>query len=155
MSFFQCCISYLGRWFLNIIIFSSTSQMAKILHQVLFPPQNKKDVHGLEQVQGRMLVCPGTEHVIHVETCRNWAWWTGQKMSEWTSPKRRWRRESRVFSEGTKGKWETTGANRRTGNSDRKWDGWKTSTGTNTQWKRLLQRLGKLTHFQDSTAQSP
>lgn len=35
--------------------------MAKILHQVLFPPQNKKDVHGLEQVQGRMLVCPGKD----------------------------------------------------------------------------------------------
>lgn len=55
--------------------------MAIILHRVL--PQNKKDVHKLEEVQGRMAVSQGTGtwdlhgemKELHLFSCRNGQQW--------------------------------------------------------------------------------
>lgn len=154
LSSFQFYITYQGKRFLGTIIFSSTLQMAKILHQII--PQNKKDAHELEQVQGRMPVSQGPGiwdlhgemkelDLFNGRYGQQWPCCSCEAVEQkemelyWGQPK--WSEKPPVQTEVQ----EVLNRNEVS----------KNHSGDKCALERLLQRLGNFAHFQDSTTHSP
>lgn len=155
LSLFQFCITYQGKRFLSTIIFSSALQMAIILHWVVLP-QNKKDAHELERVQGRMPVSqgPGTWDLcgemkeLDLFNCRNgqqWPCWSCEAMEKremglyWGKPKGS---EKPPVQTGVQEVLSRNGVS-------------KNHSGDKYALERLLQGLGNFAYFQNSITQSP
>lgn len=153
LSLFQFCITYQGKWFLSIIIFSSTLQMAIMLHQVLLP-QNKMFMNWSKSREGCQCL-KALEHGIYMETWRNCTCLTAEMASSGlAAPVRPWSRERWGFTGGK----ERAVRNHQCKLRYRKfWTEmkWVQITGNKYAVERLLQGLGNFAHFQDSTTQSP